>query len=64
MVEMLSKMTRICGVDARGAASGSILERTCIVEKEMMYLSQDNLQTIIIGSQNDAIGIKTSLSCL
>ena len=30
MVEMLSNTMRMCGVDARGAVSGNIPDRTCI----------------------------------
>ena len=37
MAEMLSKMMRMCGVDARGGFSGNIPERTC-VSKEMMLI--------------------------
>ena len=38
MVEMLSKMMIICGVDAMGGFSGNIPERTCI-SKEMMGIT-------------------------
>ena len=40
MVEMLSKIMRICGVDVIGAFSGNMPERACN-RKEMM-VSHDN----------------------
>ena len=39
MVEMLSKMMSICGVDKRGAVSGKMPERACIRKLHILSIS-------------------------